>query len=38
MNITADAMPDTPTGPPLVAPVAISPPRCLYWLVRRELW
>ena len=38
MNTSADAIPDSPPGPPLVAPVAISPARCLYWLVRRELW
>ena len=38
MNASADALLDSPAGPPLVTPVAISPARCLYWSVRRELW
>jgi ABC-2 type transport system permease protein len=38
MNTPADAMPDSPTGLPLVAPVPIPPAHRLYWLVQRELW
>ena len=36
MNTRTDAMPDSPMGSQLPAP--ISPARRLYWSVRRELW
>ena len=38
MNTRTDAMPDSPMGSQLPAPAPISPARCLYWSVRRELW
>ncbi len=36
MNTRTDALPDSPGGSPVTAP--ISPARRLYWSVRRELW
>ena len=38
MNTQSNAMPDSPAESPVVAPVAISGARRLYWSLRRELW
>ena len=38
MNTQSNATPHSPAESPVVAPVAISEARRLYWSVRRELW
>src|SRR3954471_25021215 len=38
MNTPMNAAPDSRAGAQAVAPAVMSPPRPLYWSIRRELW
>ena len=38
MNAQPASVPESPLEPKVIAPVALSPTRPMYWSIRRELW